>query len=84
MKPATTMRPDVRRTPPRTAKAAAADTAHGLQNIDHLGGLIGSEDISTPSLRQAASRLQARFGMSFSTATVTAICAGLATREVHQ
>lgn len=84
MKPATTMRPDVRRTPPRTEKAAAGDAAHGLPKIDHLGGLIASEDISTPSLRQAASRLQARFGMSFSTATVTAICAGLAIREVHQ
>ncbi len=84
MKPTTTMRPDVRRAPPRTEKAAAGDAAHGLPKIDHLGGLIGSEDIPTPSLRQAASRLQARFGMSFSTATVTAICAGLAIREVHQ
>jgi hypothetical protein len=84
MKPTTTMRQDMRRAPPRTEKAAAGDTAHGLPKIDHLGGLIASEDIPTPSLRQAASRLQARFGMSLSTATVTAICAGLAIREVRQ
>lgn len=83
MKPTTTMHPHVRRAPPRTAKAAAADTAHGLPKIDHFGELISSEDIPTPSLRQAASRLQARFGMSFSTATVTAISAGLAIHEVR-
>lgn len=83
MKSTTAMLRSPRSAPPRTAKAAAGCTARGLPKIDHLGGLIVSEDIPPSSLRQAASRLQARFGLSHSTATVTAICAGLAIREVR-
>jgi hypothetical protein len=69
--------------PPDTRKAAAGCTARGLRKIDHLGGLITPEDSQHSPLLQAARRLQARFGLSESTATVTAISAGLAMREVH-
>ena len=69
--------------PPDTRKAAAGCTARGLREIDHLGGLITSEDSQPSPLLQAARRLQARFGLSESTAKVTAVSAGLAMREVH-
>lgn len=69
---------------PETAKAAAGCTARGLQNIDHLRGLICTEDSPSSPLLQAARRLQRRFGLSESSAMVTAIHAGLALREVQQ
>ena len=67
---------------PETRKAAAGCTAHGLSKVDHLGELIGTEAIPSCPLHQASRRLQKRFGLSESIATVTAISAGLAMREV--
>lgn len=69
--------------PPEMAKAAAGCTANGLQNLDHLGELIGSETSPSSPLLQASRRLQTRFGLSESIAKVMAISAGLAMREVH-
>jgi len=68
---------------PETRKAAAGCTAHGPSKIDHLAELIGKEANPSTPLHQVSRRLQKRFGLSESTATVTAISAGLAMREVQ-
>jgi hypothetical protein len=64
-------------------KPGAASTALGLRKSDHLSELIGSDSSSTSPLLQASRRLQVRFGLSEPIATVMAISAGLAIREVR-
>ena len=67
---------------PEMRKAVAGCTADGPSKIDHLAELIDAEATPSSPLHQASRRLQKRFGLSESIATVTAISAGLAMREV--